>query len=436
MPSLAATLADFDLRRGPLGPPPQAPPPRSRGDPARAVDYQYLPIAGQLPPPLSLAERNSVLGAEPSAARESVTPGRAHSRPSTQPSGSRLLGQPSLSVTFDETVGKGDGPKIGGGRAAKPPQPEAQAKTDDKDRTPKRGPHPLAGQTSGNTTWSDTQSEESLVHHFDHLLSFPEEMVPVYETLHDEQEERRLLDHVRNREATRYLERLNEELDVAQRERQESDILLDKINNTRLDALQKKLVRQINKGFEELHAQLDDAKERMRVNTEKLHQLEVDAEIERKKLMVHFHEQMDSVTDMLEALSKLRVREDEAFRATIPQPILERWRELADETDIVMGQSRANAERLLPLEHPELNDIEQSVAQKTIRRDLGQLLADIQQEVEDRINEEKAQAARARALTDALAKGLRIMNSSAILPSPYQPPPAPSNSSPPPADDA
>jgi len=114
--------------------------------------------------------------------------------------------------------------------------------------------------------------------HFDHLLTFPEEIAPVFDMLRDEHEERRLLDHVRNREATRYLERLNDELDAAQRERQESDILLDKINNTRLDALQKKLVRLITKGFRELHEELDEACERMRVNTEKLHQLEVDAE--------------------------------------------------------------------------------------------------------------------------------------------------------------
>jgi len=92
--------------------------------------------------------------------------------------------------------------------------------------------------------------------HFDHLLTFPEEIAPVFDMLRDEHEERRLLDHVRNREATRYLERLNDELDAAQRERQESDILLDKINNTRLDALQKKLVRLITKGFRELHEEL------------------------------------------------------------------------------------------------------------------------------------------------------------------------------------
>ena len=39
-------------------------------------------------------------------------------------------------------------------------------------------------------------------------------------------------------------------------------------------------------GFEELHAELDEAKERLRLNTEKLHQVQVDADIERDQLMV------------------------------------------------------------------------------------------------------------------------------------------------------
>jgi hypothetical protein len=43
------------------------------------------------------------------------------------------------------------------------------------------------------------------------------------------------------------------------------------------------------------------------------------------------------------------------------------------------------------------------------RRDLGQLLADMQEEAVSRINEEKAQAARARALTDAMTRALRCV---------------------------
>jgi hypothetical protein len=49
---------------------------------------------------------------------------------------------------------------------------------------------------------------------FSHLLKFPEEMVPVYESLTDEQQERRLLDAVRIEKNILYLDRINDALDI------------------------------------------------------------------------------------------------------------------------------------------------------------------------------------------------------------------------------
>jgi len=66
--------------------------------------------------------------------------------------------------------------------------------------------------------------------------------------------------------------------------------------------------------------------------------------------------------------SELRLKEDLAARATIPAPVLEVWRLLADEKDVWEGLALENRERLLPLEHSDLNDIESSVAQKRIRQ--------------------------------------------------------------------
>ena len=66
--------------------------------------------------------------------------------------------------------------------------------------------------------------------------------------------------------------------------------------------------------------------------------------------------------------SQLRLKEDLAARATIPAPVLEVWRLLADEKDVWEGLALENRERLLPLEHSDLNDIESSVAQKRIRQ--------------------------------------------------------------------
>ena len=74
------------------------------------------------------------------------------------------------------------------------------------------------------------------------------------------------------------------------------------------------------------------------------------------------------------------------------------------------GISLLARERLLPLEHSDLNDIESSVAQKKIRQEIQDLLEAINTEVTARIEEEKAQAAKARSLTDALSRGLKIVN--------------------------
>ena len=74
------------------------------------------------------------------------------------------------------------------------------------------------------------------------------------------------------------------------------------------------------------------------------------------------------------------------------------------------GISLLARERLLPLEHSDLNGIESSVAQKKIRQEIQDLLEAINTEVTARIEEEKAQAAKARSLTDALSRGLKIVN--------------------------
>ena len=63
----------------------------------------------------------------------------------------------------------------------------------------------------------------------------------------------------------------------------------------RLETMQKKLVDQITAGFRILQEELDIAKERMRLATERLYQQEVDAEIERKQLYEYIHMRMDGV---------------------------------------------------------------------------------------------------------------------------------------------
>lgn len=80
---------------------------------------------------------------------------------------------------------------------------------------------------------------------FSHLLKFPEEMIPVYEALTDEQQERRLLDAVRIEKNILYLDRINDALDVDVKERIESDHLIEKLAISRLDNMQRKLVAQV-----------------------------------------------------------------------------------------------------------------------------------------------------------------------------------------------
>ena len=56
--------------------------------------------------------------------------------------------------------------------------------------------------------FSMAESEPGEVSHFDHLLSFPQEIAPVFDSLTAEQEDRRIFDYVRNREVGRNLERV------------------------------------------------------------------------------------------------------------------------------------------------------------------------------------------------------------------------------------
>uniref|UniRef100_A0A6T8PNQ3 Uncharacterized protein n=1 Tax=Hemiselmis andersenii TaxID=464988 RepID=A0A6T8PNQ3_HEMAN len=245
---------------------------------------------------------------------------------------------------------------------------------------------------------------------FGHLLRFPEEIIPVYEELTIEQKERRRLDAQRVEKNIEYLDQINVALDVNIKGRIESDMLIDKLNITRLDAMQRKLVRQIETGFKNLQDELDEAKERLRIATEKLYQQEVDAEVALREMRSEITLEMDNVQESILHQSAARQTADEQARAAVPAPILEVWRILSDERDVMQEAQRENRERCLPLEHSDLNDIESSVAQQTIRQELGELMAAIQQETLDRIAEEKAQAARARALTDALQQGLKIVN--------------------------
>ena len=93
---------------------------------------------------------------------------------------------------------------------------------------------------------------------FSHLLKFPEEMEPVYEELYEEQQERRQLDAVRIQKNIMYIDRINDALDVDVKERIESDMLIEKLAISRLDAMQRKLVAQIEAGFKTLQDELDE----------------------------------------------------------------------------------------------------------------------------------------------------------------------------------
>jgi len=127
---------------------------------------------------------------------------------------------------------------------------------------------------------------------FSHLLKFPDEMVPVYEELADEQDERRRLDAVRIQNII-YIDRINDALDVDVKERIVSDQLIEQLAISRLDSMQRKLVAQIEAGFKALQDELDEAKERLRIATEKLYQQEVDAEILLEQMKVDMTVQMD-----------------------------------------------------------------------------------------------------------------------------------------------
>eukprot|EP00283_Hemiselmis_rufescens_P003058 CAMPEP_0173425832 /NCGR_PEP_ID=MMETSP1357-20121228/5446_1 /TAXON_ID=77926 /ORGANISM="Hemiselmis rufescens, Strain PCC563" /LENGTH=294 /DNA_ID=CAMNT_0014389357 /DNA_START=37 /DNA_END=921 /DNA_ORIENTATION=- len=245
---------------------------------------------------------------------------------------------------------------------------------------------------------------------FGHLLRFPEEIAPVYEELTQEQRDRRRLDAQRVEKNIDYLDQINVGLDVNIKGRIESDMLIDKLNTTRLDAMQRKLVRQIETGFQTLQEELDEAKERLRIATEKLYQQEVDAEVALREMRSEITLEMDNVQESILHQSVARQKADEEARAAVPAPIVEVWRILSDERDIMQEAQRENRERCLPLEHSDLNDIESSVAQQKIRQEMRELVQAIEQETIDRIAEEKAQAARARALTDALQQGLKIVN--------------------------
>jgi len=199
-------------------------------------------------------------------------------------------------------------------------------------------------------------------------------------------------------------------LDVAIQERIESDQLIEKLNITRLDAMQRKLVHQIETGYQGLQDELDEAKERLRIATEKLYQTEVDAEIQLVQMREEITAMMDLAQERLLEQSQNRLDEDLSFRHSIPAPVLESWRILQDEKNIMEGGQSETRERLMPLEHSDLNDIESSVAQQNIRQEISELLSAIARETRDRIEEEKALAAKARSLTDALTRGLQIVN--------------------------
>jgi hypothetical protein len=57
---------------------------------------------------------------------------------------------------------------------------------------------------------------------------------------------RRQLDAVLIEQNINYLDSLNVQLDVDVKERIESDLIIDKITSTRLDAMQRSLVRQVS----------------------------------------------------------------------------------------------------------------------------------------------------------------------------------------------
>jgi len=164
------------------------------------------------------------------------------------------------------------------------------------------------------------------------------------------------------------------------------------------------------KSFKSLQDELDEAKERLRIASEKLFQAEVDAEIQLKELQNQINHECDRCQEGLLIVSQDRFKEDINFRETIPDQLLSTWRILNDEKDVMQGIQEESRYRLLPLEHSDLNDVESTVAQQKIREEMADLIRQLEEETNERIKEEKAQAAKARALTDALMQGLEIVN--------------------------
>jgi ribosomal protein L14E/L6E/L27E len=125
---------------------------------------------------------------------------------------------------------------------------------------------------------SDNESEDlPPPDKFGAFLKFGDEIAPVFDDLAIEQAERRKLDAVRIEKTIIVIDRLNVAVDAAIKERIESDQLIEKLNITRLDAMQRKLVHQIETGFQALQDELDEAKERLRIATEKLYQVWADS---------------------------------------------------------------------------------------------------------------------------------------------------------------
>ncbi|EKX46001.1 hypothetical protein GUITHDRAFT_152502 [Guillardia theta CCMP2712] len=244
----------------------------------------------------------------------------------------------------------------------------------------------------------------------DAMNRFPEEYAPVLHELEGVQDARRRLDQDRIDKNIVYLDRLNQDLSVNIKERIESDMLIDKLLSTRLDIVQRQLVSQVEAGFKSLQDELDEAKERLRIASEKLFQAEVDAEIQLKELQNQINHECDRCQEGLLIVSQDRFKEDINFRETIPDQLLSTWRILNDEKDVMQGIQEESRYRLLPLEHSDLNDVESTVAQQKIREEMADLIRQLEEETNERIKEEKAQAAKARALTDALMQGLEIVN--------------------------
>ncbi len=97
----------------------------------------------------------------------------------------------------------------------------------------------------------------------------------------------------------------------------------------------------------------------------------MDFEIARQKLREEVRARMDGLTEDALDLSARRLDGDVALRDAIPPAVLGAHRALLDERDVRGAAHAGVRERLLPLEHSAINDVESSVAQKTIRNQLS-----------------------------------------------------------------